>query len=316
MSSEGAAKKLESELVEVNAKILSIEASIARVESMLGGMPADHQKAYADSMGLAGKEISRAELFKRASEIRSDIKDLKLPLPSREPTGVSSLPHCRILCFPARYTPSAGVVLPHRLPQPSIPWRMHSARLCVACSSFLSLWPSCSCSASPRGHQVCGSCSCISPAHIGHRWRTECVSTHLGGARDVALLQARGAAVVRAHRSGVALQARAPVSCASLALDVRSPAFLIDLRRPVKVPVVVPVVAPPSAVVALPRSLPQPPTPWRPLSHHCVANSSLPALCRCGLVVAAPCATAASDQPVHSSAPSIRISCHSFRSVH
>jgi hypothetical protein len=34
MSSEGAAKKLESELVVVNTKILSIEASIARVESM------------------------------------------------------------------------------------------------------------------------------------------------------------------------------------------------------------------------------------------------------------------------------------------
>jgi hypothetical protein len=116
MSSEGAAKKLESELVEVNAKILSIEASIARVESMLGGMPADQQIAFADSMGLAAKEISRAELFKSASRLQEKIDELRLPPASREPTGASSLPHCRILCFPARYTPSAGVVLPHRLP--------------------------------------------------------------------------------------------------------------------------------------------------------------------------------------------------------
>ena len=46
--------------------------------------------------------------------------------------------------------PSAGVVPPHRLPQPPIPWRPHSGRLCIACSSFPSLWPSRSCSASLR----------------------------------------------------------------------------------------------------------------------------------------------------------------------
>jgi hypothetical protein len=143
-----AAVKLESELEAVKADIEEVKASIAQVNLMLVGMPADQQKDYADSMGLAGKEISRAELFKCASRLQDKIDELRLPPASSEPTGASSLPHCRILCSPARYTPSAGVVLPHRLPQPSIPWRPHSGRLCVACSSS-SLWPSCSCSARP-----------------------------------------------------------------------------------------------------------------------------------------------------------------------
>jgi predicted nucleic acid-binding Zn-ribbon protein len=93
--------KLESELVGVKADIKEVKASIAEVNSKLGGIPADQQIAFADSMGLAADKQRLTVLEQRASDIRSEIKELNRPSASREPTGASSLPHCRILCFPA-----------------------------------------------------------------------------------------------------------------------------------------------------------------------------------------------------------------------
>jgi len=94
-----AAEKLESELEAVKADIEKVNASIAEVKSTLGEMPAEERLSWVKI--VAAREERLTVLEKRASDIRSEIKELRHAPTSREPTGASSLPHCRILRFPA-----------------------------------------------------------------------------------------------------------------------------------------------------------------------------------------------------------------------
>jgi hypothetical protein len=134
-------------------------------------------------------------------------------------------------------------------------------------------------------------CVAAAVAHIGHRWRTRVCFylrlPYLGGVRDVCFASIlRRSCCVRLC-SDVALHARAPVSCASFALDVRFQP--LDVRRPVRVRVVVPVVAPHLQVA--PPSLALPADPLAPA--FCVALQQPPhslsawprhsySVCHCG----------------------------------